>query len=324
MRWPSASHQPGKDQPDEITSKAQRPGADVFLAEIFAARDGFSAERQQRVGRDIERRPRPGQADNSNRHDRGGDEPRDRHPDAAKEHPQEIKEKRQGRHGSGPVACHRVPVAIRDCELITPTAIRQPDQAQRFLGSGSWALVLGLKFLGFRLAMRHASARQRGPCPRMMSWRAVERSRPRRRAHARAPLCQACRGVGIVRRQINRRLRQYEAFDPVERVARDSFIGADAVHFAGEHQLFRVGGVAGEQYGGVLFLYHDRNMVCGVARRGDGDDVAGRGQFLAGAEGPERLLRRFKAPDRTRGAIGSADNRASGRPSRLPCAVRRA
>jgi hypothetical protein len=47
----------------------------IFAAEIFVARYGLVAERQQRVGGDAERGSRPGQADNGDRHDDGGDHP---------------------------------------------------------------------------------------------------------------------------------------------------------------------------------------------------------------------------------------------------------
>ena len=56
-------------QPDQVADQAERPGADVVAAVIFGARHGRLAERQQRIDGDIERRPRPGQADDGDRHD---------------------------------------------------------------------------------------------------------------------------------------------------------------------------------------------------------------------------------------------------------------
>src|SRR5262249_52932058 len=51
----------------------QRAGANVFAAEIFVARYGLVAERQQRVAGDAECTADPGQADNRDPHDEGGD-----------------------------------------------------------------------------------------------------------------------------------------------------------------------------------------------------------------------------------------------------------
>src|SRR5580704_12988913 len=96
-----AERQPpaGEHEPQYVADEAEGPGADVVSAEILGARYGFAAERQQRVGGDIERRARPGDADDGDRHDGGGDDPAERHPDAAKDEPQRVKHDRDWRHG---------------------------------------------------------------------------------------------------------------------------------------------------------------------------------------------------------------------------------
>ena len=48
IRWPSASHQPGK-----IAYNAERPGADILAAGIHGARHNLLTEGEQRVGRDV-------------------------------------------------------------------------------------------------------------------------------------------------------------------------------------------------------------------------------------------------------------------------------
>ncbi len=60
-----AERQPpaGEHEPDQIAGKAEQAGADIGTAGIFGARHRLPAERQQRIGRDVERRPGPGQAD---------------------------------------------------------------------------------------------------------------------------------------------------------------------------------------------------------------------------------------------------------------------
>ena len=78
--WPSANHQPASTNHNDIADDPERSGAEVFPAKIFVARNGLLAERQQRVGRDGERGPRPGQSNNRDRHEDARDGPADRHP----------------------------------------------------------------------------------------------------------------------------------------------------------------------------------------------------------------------------------------------------
>jgi hypothetical protein len=79
-----------RQQPYDVADHPQRAGADIFAAEIFVPRYGLVAERQQRVGGDAERGSCPGQADNSDRHDDGGDHPAERHPQAAADDPEQV------------------------------------------------------------------------------------------------------------------------------------------------------------------------------------------------------------------------------------------
>src|SRR5262249_27992981 len=73
-------------------------GADILTAEILVARYGLMAEGQQRVGGDAERGSCPGQADNSDRHDDGGNHPAERHPQAAEDDPEQVEKERDEGH----------------------------------------------------------------------------------------------------------------------------------------------------------------------------------------------------------------------------------
>jgi len=116
----------GEKQPYDVADHPQRAGADIFAAEIFVARYGLVAERQQRVGGDAERGSRPGQADNSDRHDDGGDHPAERHPQAAADDPEQVE--KEGDEG------HRD--AATDDALITGArGLATPVTAARFAGS---------------------------------------------------------------------------------------------------------------------------------------------------------------------------------------------
>src|SRR5215831_6784583 len=95
-----AERQPpsGEKQPHDVADHPKRAGANVFAAEIFVARYGLVAERQKRVGGDAERGSCPGQADNSDRHDHGGDYPAERHPQAAADDPEQVEKERDEGH----------------------------------------------------------------------------------------------------------------------------------------------------------------------------------------------------------------------------------
>src|SRR6516164_8430276 len=98
-----AERQPpaGEHEPDDVAEEPERPGAEIMPG-IFGARHRFPTERQQRVGGDIERRARPGNPDDGDRHDHGRDHPPDRHLQTAEHDPQQVQEKREKRH------CHYV------------------------------------------------------------------------------------------------------------------------------------------------------------------------------------------------------------------------
>jgi hypothetical protein len=95
-----AERQPpaGEHKPHDIADLAEESGAEVIGAEILGARNGFAAERQQRVGGDVEGGARPRDADDGDGHDDGGDGPGERHPDAAKDEPQQVEQNRHRRH----------------------------------------------------------------------------------------------------------------------------------------------------------------------------------------------------------------------------------
>jgi hypothetical protein len=58
-KMPERQPPAGEHEPDQIAEEAERAGADVVGAEIFGARDGAAAERQERIGGDIEGCPYP-------------------------------------------------------------------------------------------------------------------------------------------------------------------------------------------------------------------------------------------------------------------------
>jgi hypothetical protein len=89
----------GQNQPDDVADHAKRTGADVVLPEVFGARHRFLAERQQCIDRDVEGCPRPGDADDGNRHDDGGDRPAERHLETAEHDPEDVEQDGDGGHG---------------------------------------------------------------------------------------------------------------------------------------------------------------------------------------------------------------------------------
>src|SRR6516165_8583520 len=86
-----AERQPpaGEHEPDDVAEEPERPGAEIMPG-IFGARHRFPTERQQRVGGDIERRARPGNPDDGDRHDHGRDHPSDCHLQTAEHDPQQV------------------------------------------------------------------------------------------------------------------------------------------------------------------------------------------------------------------------------------------
>ena len=96
----------GEQQPDQIADHAERPGADILHARDLIASHRPRTERQQCVNRDIERRPRPGDADDGDRHDDRGDQPAERHPGAANENPQDVQKDGNRLHGDDPLTLH--------------------------------------------------------------------------------------------------------------------------------------------------------------------------------------------------------------------------
>ena len=90
MRCPSASHQPASTSQIKLPIRPSGAGADIGLARDFVAPHRPGAERQQGIDRDIERGPRPGQADDGDGHDDGGDHPAERHPRAAEQNPEDV------------------------------------------------------------------------------------------------------------------------------------------------------------------------------------------------------------------------------------------
>ena len=96
-----AERQPpaGEHEPDDVADHPERAGADILDTGDVVAVHRPRAERQQRVDGDVERRPRPGQADDGDGHDDGSHQPAERHPGAADQDPEDVEQHGNGGHG---------------------------------------------------------------------------------------------------------------------------------------------------------------------------------------------------------------------------------
>src|SRR5690348_17427582 len=97
-RWPSANHHPARSSHTTLPITPSGPVPTSSRPKYFVPRYNLVAEWQQRVGGDGERRSCPGQADNSDRHDDGGDYPAERHPQAAEDDPEQVENERDEGH----------------------------------------------------------------------------------------------------------------------------------------------------------------------------------------------------------------------------------
>src|SRR3954447_2124114 len=79
---------------------------------------------------------------------------------------------------------------------------------------------------------------------------------------------EACDGLGIVARQVDRGTLPDELLDACERRPRGRGVGRDAVSDPVEHELLGVRGVGREEEHGVAGLERDREMARRVAGRG--------------------------------------------------------
>src|SRR5262245_54263127 len=89
-------------KPNDVAKHSERPGAYVFIPRISIARHRLLAEWKEGIKSDIERRACPGQADNSDCHDDGCNNPRDRHPEPAGYDPEHVEQEGQERHWQDP------------------------------------------------------------------------------------------------------------------------------------------------------------------------------------------------------------------------------
>lgn len=83
---------------------------------------------------------------------------------------------------------------------------------------------------------------------------------------------------GVVRRQVNRRTVLGEESDRVQCCLGNVLIWTDAVHPTGEHQFLVVRRVSSEKERDVAVPNQDRDMICCVATRRDGNNVASLGE----------------------------------------------
>src|SRR5690606_20285759 len=101
----------GEYEPDDITNETERAGADIFLPIEKLSADGLLAERPEREECDVETGPRPGDADDYDRHDNRGDQPSKGHEQATEEDPEEIEDERHRLAVTSP--CWRRPSPVR-------------------------------------------------------------------------------------------------------------------------------------------------------------------------------------------------------------------
>ena len=81
-------------------------------------------------------------------------------------------------------------------------------------------------------------------------------------------------GVGIVRDQIHGRVGCGVGADPFVGEPFRLVVGADAVDLPAEHQVLRVGAVAGEEDGLIAFVDEHADLAGGVPGNGHERDVA--------------------------------------------------
>src|SRR5437762_5779466 len=89
-RQPDARQQ----EPDDIADEAERAGADILLARQLVAVDRLIAEGQEGEMRDVEGGAAPGNADDGDEHDEGGQKPGEPHQQSAADQPEKIERER--------------------------------------------------------------------------------------------------------------------------------------------------------------------------------------------------------------------------------------
>src|SRR5918996_2838596 len=103
------------------------------------------------------------------------------------------------------------------------------------------------------------------------------------------PLGEAASRLRVVGDEIDGGVGRREGTNPLVRAPFRLLVGTDAVDLPAEHQLLRVGAVAGEEDGVVALVDEHADLPGSVAGKGHERDVAGLGQAQALRERPERL-----------------------------------
>src|ERR687891_1495121 len=103
------------------------------------------------------------------------------------------------------------------------------------------------------------------------------------------PLGEAASRLRVVGDEIDGGVGRREGTNPLVRAPFRLLVDADAVDLPAEHQLLRIGAVAGEEDGVVALVDEHADLPGGVAGKGHERDVAGFGQAQALREGSERL-----------------------------------
>src|SRR5204862_7895201 len=84
----------GEQEPDDIADEAERAGADILLARQHLAADRLIAEGQKGEVSDVEGGAAPGNADDRDEHDEGGQKPGEPHQQSAADQPEKIERRR--------------------------------------------------------------------------------------------------------------------------------------------------------------------------------------------------------------------------------------
>lgn len=107
-------------------------------------------------------------------------------------------------------------------------------------------------------------------------------------------VCKTGSCLGIVRRQIYRRMGSGEASNRFQRCSGNVVVSTDTVHPASEHQVLIVRGIASKKVRCITLLDQDGDMIRSVTGRGNRDNVPGISQSPAASEWPKRFRSKFK------------------------------
>ena len=89
----------GKDEPDDVSNKAQRPRTDIDLAGYHVSSHRSPSEGKEGIDANVEGRTRPRDADNRDGHDQRGKKPCQARPESAQHDPEDVENDTCRSHG---------------------------------------------------------------------------------------------------------------------------------------------------------------------------------------------------------------------------------